>query len=160
MTIHIKQTKQEFEQIINSSNSVAECLRKMGLVDAGGNYRIFHRYVEKYEIDTSHFSGMLWSKGKTIGPKRPIEDYLSNTFPINSHRLRLRLIKEGIFNHECSVCKLTQWLNKPVSLELDHIDGNHDNNHLDNLRLLCPNCHAQTSNYRGKNKGLAYNNKT
>lgn len=52
----------------------------------------------------------------------------------------------------CYECKLTEWCGKNIPLELDHIDGSHNNNSLDNLRLLCPNCHAQTETYRGKNK--------
>jgi len=53
----------------------------------------------------------------------------------------------------CSVCNLSEWMGKVIPIELDHIDGNHENNSLDNLRLLCPNCHAQTETYKGKNKG-------
>ena len=55
--------------------------------------------------------------------------------------------------HQCSICKLTEWIGNPIPLELDHIDGNHTNNKRSNVRLICPNCHAQTDNYKGKNKG-------
>jgi 5-methylcytosine-specific restriction endonuclease McrA len=82
-----------------------------------------------------------------------VDKYLSNEFPIHSYKLKNRLIKEGIFNAICSSCKLDEWLGKPIALELDHINGNSSNNNLDNLRLLCPNCHAQTDTYRGKNIG-------
>ena len=69
---------------------------------------------------------------------------------MTSHQLRLRLIKHGVKEHRCECCNLTQWQNKPIPLELDHIDGNNKNNRLENLRILCCNCHAQTSNWRGK----------
>lgn len=138
-------------EIIKESYSIAEVLNKLGLKAAGGNYRTFNKFVSENNIDTSHFSGQLWNKGKVVGPKRDIEDYLSNNFSITSYQLKRRLIKENIFENQCCVCKLKNWLDKPMPLELDHIDGNHLNNNLENLRLLCPNCHAQTDNYRAKN---------
>lgn len=55
--------------------------------------------------------------------------------------------------HRCEVCGITEWMGRPAPLELDHCDGNPLNNHLDNVRLICPNCHAQTETYKGKNMG-------
>ena len=68
-----------------------------------------------------------------------------------THKLKLRLIKEAAKLHQCESCKLTTWLGKPIPLELHHRDGNKYNNKLENLSLLCPNCHALTENYRAKN---------
>ena len=64
---------------------------------------------------------------------------------------RLRLIKER--GHRCEICELTEWMEQAIPLELDHIDGNSDNNDRSNLRVVCPNCHAQTDTYCGKNIG-------
>jgi len=55
--------------------------------------------------------------------------------------------------HRCEVCSLQEWMGSPIPIEMDHIDGNHSNNLLSNLRLLCPNCHAQTDTWKSKNKG-------
>ena len=66
--------------------------------------------------------------------------------------MRKRLIIEGLKNHRCECCGLSEWLEEPIPLELDHIDGDHYNNMLENLKILCPNCHAKTPTYRGKNK--------
>jgi hypothetical protein len=86
---------------------------------------------------------------------RPLEDYLSNKYPIQSDRLRRRLVNEGVFERRCTCCKLDTWMDQPVPLELDHVDGNHENNALGNLRLLCPTATSLTATFRGKNKGSA-----
>ena len=68
--------------------------------------------------------------------------------------LRKRILLEEC-GHRCCVCGLSEWMGKPIPIELDHVDGNSDNNTRTNLRLLCANCHAQTPTYRAKNKGRA-----
>lgn len=85
----------------------------------------------------------------------PLELILVPNSIFQSNKLRIRLLNEGYMSHECSECRLTEWMGKPIPLELDHVDGDNSNNMLENLRLLCPNCHAQTDNYRGKNWGKA-----
>jgi hypothetical protein len=147
-----KYTKEQFIDAVSTSRSIAQALIKLGLIPHGGNYHCFKNLAKKLNIDTSHFVGQGWSKNSKIGTKRPITDYLSNKCSIQSHKLRLRLIKENILPPYCNSCKLTEWLGKPIPLELEHKDGNHDNNSLNNLELLCPNCHAFTPTYRGKNK--------
>lgn len=85
----------------------------------------------------------------------PLEYLLTPNSNYQSNKLRKRLINEGWLEAQCSECALTEWRGYPIPLELDHVDGNNTNNVLSNLRLLCPNCHAQTENYRGKNWGKA-----
>jgi 5-methylcytosine-specific restriction endonuclease McrA len=142
----------DFETAVKESLSIREALQKLGLAPKGGNYSTFNNRVKKLNLDTSHFTGQLWNKGKTLKPKREIQDYLTNKQSIQSHKLRLRLIAEGIFEAKCYKCNNTTWLGQPIALELDHINGDHEDNSLSNLILLCPNCHAQTETYRGKNK--------
>jgi len=144
-------TNDDFINAIHTSTSVRQALQKLNLKATGGNYRIFQDRAKKLDISLAHFTRQGWRKGLKMGPRHSIDDYLSNKFPIISHRLRLLLLKENVFQPICSVCKNTLWLTNPIPLELDHIDGNHKNNNLSNLRLLCPNCHALTPNYRGKN---------
>jgi len=72
---------------------------------------------------------------------------------ITSHRLRIKLIEDGIKKDECEICKISKfWNNNPISLQLHHVDGNHKNNEIKNLQILCPNCHSQTENFSGKGK--------
>lgn len=147
---------EQYRQAVTQSLSFAGALRLLGVVPEGGNYRVLHRAIKRLGLDTSHFAGQSWAKGTRASQRgRPLGDFLSNTYPIQSDRLRRRLISEGIFERRCSGCRLDSWTDQPIPLELDHIDGNHQNNALENLRLLCPNCHALTPTFRGKNKTSA-----
>jgi hypothetical protein len=144
-------TDAEFIEAVKNSKSVAEVLKKLNLIAAGGNYASFYNKVSKLKLDTSHFTGMLWNKGRTF-EKKPIEFYLKNNpeSSITSDSLKKRLIKEGFLERKCYSCSITEWRGRPVPIELEHIDGNRKNNSLDNLTILCPNCHAQTPTFRRK----------
>ena len=75
---------------------------------------------------------------------------------MSSNNFSLRAIKKYLLEeqgHQCEICKLMEWQGKPIPTDIDHIDGNPNNNDLDNLRIICCNCHAQTPTYKGKNKG-------
>ncbi len=90
-----------FIEAVKTSFSIREALGKLGLAPQGGNYKTFNTRVKKLNLDTSHFTGQLWSKGKTLKPKRNIQDYLTNKQSIQSHKLRLILIAEGIIEATC-----------------------------------------------------------
>lgn len=145
-----KYSESDFVNAIMSSISIREALIKLNISPKGGNYRTINKYIKKLGLDTSHLLGQGHNKGKNFGPKRPIADYLSNEHFIASHPLRLRLIAEGYFEHKCQRCNNIKWENELIPLELHHIDGNHKNNNLSNIQLLCPNCHSLTNNFRNK----------
>ena len=150
---------QEFKKIVSTHTSASSCLKTLGLKQAGGNYYSFKRRVKDLGLDISHFKGPGWSKGLSLGSKRPLSEYLILNEPyksnIQSGQLRLRLISEGIKSKRCERCTLESWQDEPVPLELHHMNGNHDDNRIENLQILCPNCHALTKNYRGKNSPFA-----
>jgi hypothetical protein len=150
-----KYSEEQLREAISSTVSIRQALIHLGVASRGGNYKVIHKAIIQYNIDTSHFLGAAHARGKTFKPRTDTEEYLQNIKPINSYRLKRRLIKENYLKPVCSNCNNTTWLDAPIPLELDHIDGNNENNALENLRLLCPNCHALTSTYRGKNQKRA-----
>jgi hypothetical protein len=136
--------------------SVANALAILGLKPAGGNYKTFQKYKRLLDLDTSHFTGQAHLKDKTHtwASKTPDENLFIANYNggVNTSLIRERLIKSGHFTHKCYRCLNTEWNGLPIPLELEHKNGVSNDNRLDNLTLLCPNCHAQTSTYRGKNK--------
>jgi hypothetical protein len=148
-------TDQQFIEAVETSLSYRQVLSKLGLKEAGGNYSVMKQRIKRMGLDTSHMTGQGHLKGKTHEwTKKPIETLLvddrEHSYP--SYKLKNRLLSEGLKQHKCECCGITEWNGKPAPIELDHINGNHHDNRLENLRILCPNCHAQTDTYRGKNK--------
>lgn len=149
-----KYTEKQLREAVKTSTSIAQALKKLDVIPAGGNYAVIKKYIKELNLNTSHFKGQGWSKGKKFQPKRPIEDYLSNKQSIQSDSLKKRLLKEGYFEHKCYKCDNDTWNGESIPIELEHIDGNNKNNNLDNLTILCPNCHAQTPTYRRSKSSL------
>lgn len=152
-----KYTDESFKEAVKDSSSIAQVLKKINLIPVGGNYGTVKRNIFRLELDTSHFTGQGYLKGKTHNwaKKIPLEEILvKESSYTNSDNLRKRLIKEGIFEAKCYKCNLTEWLGEPISLELEHISGIRTDNREKNLTILCPNCHAQTPTYRRKKKKL------
>jgi len=146
-------------QAVKDSKSIAGVLRAIGLRAAGGNYRTVQLAVATLGLDTAHWTGEGHRKGsrKPVVAAQPLERMLVRGVLRRSSHLRRRLIEEGKFERRCSNCRLTSWHGVAIPLELDHRDGDPTNNELDNLRLLCPNCHALTPTYRGRNIGRTRN---
>lgn len=151
MKLH-KYTKEQLVKAVKESTSKRQVLLRLGVAPYGGNYDVLRKALDYFHIDTSHFTGQAWNKGKQLPPKVDLEKYLTNQISIQSYKLKNRLIKDGVFKHMCMNCKRTTWLNQDIPLELDHINGNNSDNRIQNLRLLCPNCHALTPTYRSKNR--------
>lgn len=151
-----KYTDEQFIDAVKKNFSVRNALKTLGVVPAGGSYKLFHQRVKKLNINTSHFTGQGHLKGKTHNwsPKIPLEEVLVKDSEYQStSKIGKRLIKEGIFINACSRCGINEWQGEKLSLHLDHIDGDNTNNLIENLRLLCPNCHSLTPTYCGRNKG-------
>ena len=148
----VRYSEDDIRVAVNNSKSIASVLRQLGLRPVGGNYKTIHHLIEKYELDTSHFTGQGWNVGLKFKPKAGLKD--SDIFKKDSDyrcswRLRERYKKiTGI--QYCENCNLSDWQGQSIPLEIHHLNGNNTDNRLENLKLLCPNCHALTDNYRGR----------
>lgn len=139
-----------FRTAVASSTTVAAALRMLGHEPSHVTPRWFAQDLRRHGLETSHF---LQPRAGGGSARRPIEMVLVRGRPVTSSSLRRRLIDEGLKQHRCETCLRIEWNGQPIPLELDHIDGDRTNNLFENLRLLCPNCHAQTPTYRGRNIG-------
>ena len=109
----------------------------------------FERYMRSMNII---YKGNPCSKGRCSPFKKTAFEMLNGNLYISSHKLKIKLLEEGIKERRCEICEGVEWLGTPIPLELDHIDGNHHNWLFDNLRIICPNCHATQPTNSGKNK--------
>jgi hypothetical protein len=140
-------TKEMLEPLVKESFSFGEVTRKLGLRSSTGSQTHITKRIQEFNIDTSHFLGKAWNKGKIFHPKRDISDYLTNKISIKSHVLLKRLIKENYKKHICEYCQKIKWFDKLIPLELHHKNCNHLDNRLTNLQLLCPTCHTYIHQY-------------
>ena len=137
-------SKEELIEIVKNSRSFREVAGKLGYAKDGGNtIKSMHSMCEELNINTSHFVGQSWNK----------DNYDYNLFTIDSNK------KNGISTlkplmqlrgRKCECCGLTEWLGEPINLEIHHLNGIRTDNRLENLELLCPNCHSYTDNWRGR----------
>lgn len=150
-----KRSKEEYENAVATSLSIAEVCRKLNIKPVGGNYKTVQYAIKEFDLDTSHFTGQAWNQGlryRQVNKPKSLELILVEKSDYPSLSLKQRLLKEGYKEHRCEHCKRTEWEGQEIPLELHHINGNKFDNRLENLRLLCPNCHTLTDNYRGKNQ--------
>lgn len=148
-------TREQLQEFLNESSSYTEILNKCGLDNIGSNNKTLKRIIDEHNLDTTTFFQNSKEAKSNTKPreKKNLQDIFENKDKyVCSGKLLRRLIKEGHKEHMCEQCKNTTWNEKPIALELNHVDGNRDNNSPENLQLLCPNCHAQTDNWRGRKK--------
>jgi len=140
---------------VKTSYSIREVLQKLNLKPAGGNYKTVNQQIRELNLNTSHFLGQGWNKGLKFVPNKPkpLAEILVTDSSFQSFKLKKRLFKEGLKQPKCELCGWChQAVDGRIPLELDHINGDHRDNRLKNLRILCPNCHSLQSTHRGKNK--------
>ena len=145
-------TEQQTREAVAASRSYSEVLRRLGLRPAGGNYRTIRRYVDEvWQIATDHFGR---APGRTpVRAPVPLADVLVAGRPYKRERLKARLYREGLKRRACELCgQGEEWRGHRMTLILDHINGDADDNRIENLRILCPNCNATLETHCGRNK--------
>lgn len=138
-------TKEQLQEMANKCKSNAAWLEQMGYKKRGGcSTLVVKQILETYpDIDISHFTGQCWNRN-------------NNSYGLLSHNYQgqtstIKRALEAVRGHKCEKCGLTEWNGQSIPLQVHHINGNSQDNDPNNLQLLCPNCHAQTENYCGKN---------
>jgi len=149
-------TQTQLINAVKEAKSFRQVLKMLGLKEAGGNYFQVQKYVKESAINTDHFKGMGWNKGIKLpyNPRKSLKEILRVNSYFQSFKLKKRLFIAGIKQAKCEICG---WAEKStdgrIPLELDHINGDNLDNRLENLRILCPNCHSLQPTHRGRNKG-------
>jgi 5-methylcytosine-specific restriction endonuclease McrA len=150
------------QNLLDSSNSIVEVLTKLNYDGYNGNHRTLKKRIKEEKFDLTQFelNAKNWRK-KFLIELRDKSAISKNVLTKNSscsrHSLKRFLIKNDLLSYECAICKNKgEWQNQTLSLNLDHINGINDDNRLENLRFLCPNCHSQTDTFSGKRKKIIY----
>ncbi|MDQ3337581.1 MAG: HNH endonuclease [Myxococcota bacterium] len=145
-------------QLVRTCRSVAAVCRRLGLPEVGRPHRDLSAYILALGLDTTHFRGAAWSRGETkdthpsirrVWETRRIPDekfFVANGPSLRGPAVIPRLLALG-WRYACAWCEISEWRGKRLVLHIDHINGINNDNRLENLRLLCPNCHSQTDTY-------------
>jgi hypothetical protein len=150
---HVDWKDEQLRTAVAESTSMTATLKRLGVTSRRRPWR----RIQELGLDTSHWLGQAHLKGKrapwVTARRRPLEALLVAGSTTSNTHLRRRLIDEGILPYRCATCGIADWQGQPLTLHLDHVNGDRADNRLENLRLLCPNCHSQTKTYCGRNWG-------
>jgi len=144
-------------RIVSESMSMKDVVLALGKSVSGKQYKVIKKFIDDNSIDDTHFNPYHLNKTNLkIGRVTyPIDHWLKNGSNISSSNLKVKLYKEGLKKRDCEMCgQGEEWLGKKMSLILDHINGVNDDNRLDNLRIVCPNCNATLETHCRGSKGL------
>ena len=153
-----KISKKELIEIVLSCDTFSCILSKFNLLNKGGNVKTLKTRLLEDKIDYSHIpEGRGSNKNRPKGARTPLDlkkVLVKNSCYNNRQTLKKRLVKEKLLDYKCDECGLQDiWNKKSITLQLDHKNGIHNDNRIDNLRFLCPNCHSQTDTFAGRNSG-------
>jgi hypothetical protein len=145
-----KYTDEQLRDAVSDSNSFSRVLATLSMQKSGAAVTVLKRRIDELSLDTSHFYS---SKGQQRGIKRETDEYLVANGPeIGSHDLKKRLFSEGRLDARCSDCEITHWNGHTNIFDLDHINGDRRDNRIENLRILCANCHRTTETWGRKKR--------
>lgn len=147
--------KWRIKERISDQTFIQACREAQSMAQAASELGLHFNSFKKRALELGCYQPNQAGKGlKKIAPRIPIEDiiYKGKHPQYQSYKLKKRLIKQGVKTNVCESCQLNEWNDKPLNLELHHIDGDRTNHKLSNLQLLCPNCHSQTETFRARNR--------
>lgn len=149
----VEYTKELLEESVKDCYSFAELCRRLGLKPEGSNPKTVRKKMDEFEIDYSHFTGKAWNKF----PENPIYKgkYLPNLCEhssLSSSKVKTLVYKLNLKENKCERCGISEWQGESIQCELHHINGDPTDNRIENLQILCPNCHSQTENFRSRNR--------
>jgi len=148
-----KYEKNFFSEIVKNSINLSDVAKKLGLNPGHGNRQTIKKYINLYNLNTTHFGYRNTNSNLNIINKRDLIDILIENSNYSSNHLKKRLYKEGLKERKCEKCGQGEiWNGEKISLILDHVNGNRNDNRLENLRILCPNCNAALNTHCNKNK--------
>lgn len=146
-------SKEQLQNVLSSTGSLGETISKLGLAVCGAHYKSLSNRITEEGLDISHFSTKRFTLHAQAFTTHKLEDMLTENSTFSRGNIKKRLLRAGVLVYKCSCCGNDgTWQNKKLTLQLDHINGIRDDNRLENLRLLCPNCHSQTHTYAGRSK--------
>lgn len=143
MRTDIIERKEEILQWIKEEKSKAFISKQLNC-----KQETLNSYLKKWGVDYKGRQG--WAKGTKSNKYIPALEYIKKDL-VKSHILKQKLIRDGLKEEKCEICGLSEWLGQKIPLELHHVDGNHYNNELNNLQIVCPNCHALQPGNSGAN---------
>ena len=151
-------TDEQFVELLKSSTTISEVLFKLGYSVKGNSwgYSQIKQRMTDLNLDFSIFKGKKQIYKNLITKEITPEIVLKDNCKHSRTVLRRCILKNNLLPYKCDICGITEWNNKTLSLELDHINGKNNDNRLENLRFLCPNCHSQTTTYGSRNQQINY----
>ncbi len=147
----VRHTEEVLREAVLSSHCIKDVVRHLGISNVGGNRTHISRRIKALGIDTSHF---VQPERRGRAPRISLVLRSPEDGRVAGPRLRRELLRIGV-PEQCAMCGNTEWCGKPILLEVDHLSGDWWDNRPENLRLMCPNCHAVTDTYRGRKRSSA-----
>lgn len=143
-----KYTNEDVVRATKTSLCISDVLDQLGLTKHGNNFKTIRKIINKLKIDISHFDKNVARHRSRNNTTWTFDNIFCENSKYGRGNLRRKVLKYKVIPYKCSICNnIGEWLNKPIELQVDHINGINNDNRVENLRFLCPNCHAQTDTF-------------